>query len=464
VNGERLTANGRSVRRTATAEDDDGLITSVWVTTMSFLFLLGSLLPGQCIAAPELIVDIDFNDEVYIRPEPMTEAEVEKLVRDLHAHGCQTLLVRMGYLGYLPYHTDLSYPIGFDVEHARAHGANSSAIGDLDKYIESHIAWNEKYARVLAAFNPPEVFIRIGHELGMKVVMWLDIFDDGFPGYRSKFIDEHPQCQWTAKDGQTRFEGLISYAWPEARSFRVAQATELLDLGADGIHCSTSAHCRHLPNPGGVDFYGYEDPIVAEYRQRYGVDIRTAEDFDKEAWHTIKGEAQNSLYRELAAVCHERGKELWVGLQLGDYTQMCAPLYFGDNGVARYRNLWRELVDEGIADALILGDYELCTQPGTPYWKAKGDEIGAAADLFSWAAEHYQSHCRGRTKLYTFGEWLSGNRQQVDAKLKLLADKTVGNGFDGIDVHEAMNFEGSGMDLLRRMAERLAGRDPGELE
>ena len=71
----------------------------------------------------------------------------------------------------------------------------------------------------------------------------------------------------------------------------------------------------------------------------------------------------NRLYRELAAVCHQRKKELWVGLQLGEYTHMAADPYFGTNVVARYRNLWRGLVDERIADAFIVGDYELCSAP-----------------------------------------------------------------------------------------------------
>jgi hypothetical protein len=71
--------------------------------------ILGFLASAPAAAArPELIVDIDFDDEVIIRPQPITEAEVEKLVRDLHASGVQTLLVRMGYLGYFPYRTAFS--------------------------------------------------------------------------------------------------------------------------------------------------------------------------------------------------------------------------------------------------------------------------------------------------------------------------------------------------------------------
>lgn len=435
---------------------------------MALRALLG-LLPAASLAAaaPELIVDIDFNDEVYMRPEPITEAEVGKLVRDLHAGGCQTLLLRMGYLGYLPYRTNLSYPIGFDADHARAHPYERGLTPErLEEYVTSHIAWNSRYAKVLEALNPPEVFIRLGHELGMKVVMWLDVFDDGYPGYRSKFIDEHPQCQWTGKDGRTRFEGLISYAWPEARAFRVAQARELLALGADGIHCSTSAHCRHLPNVKQDDYYGFEQPVVDEYRQRFGVDIRQVEDFDKEAWHTIKGEFMNQLYRELAIVCHERGKELWVGLQLGQYTHLAADPYFGTNVVARYRNLWRPLADEGIAAAFIVGDYEVCSDPTLAYWRAKALQPDPAGDLYAWAAREYQAYCRGKARLYLFGEWLPGGTLVLDNACAEWARRVLEHGFDGIDMHEAVNFEANpqGMDALKRLGDRLDGKEVGPFQ
>ena len=427
---------------------------------------LAAVTVRELVAAPELIVDIDFNDEVAIRPESITEAEVEQLIRDLHANGAQTLLVRMGYLGYLPYRTNLSYPIGFDEQHARSRQTNRATVGpDLDRWIAGRKALNEKYTKVLEAFNPPEVFIREGHRLGLKVVLWLDIFDDGYPGYRSKFLTGNPHCQWTARDGKTYFEGLTSYAWPEARAFRVAQATELLDLGADGIHCSTSAHCRHMPNVDQDDVYGYEQPIADEFQRRFGVDIRTAEDFDREAWHALKGEAMNQLYRELADLCHARGKELWIGLQLGDYTHHSADPYFSDNVVARYRNHWRKLVDEGVADALIVGDYEICSQPGNVYWKAKGIQPEEGSDLFAWAAQEYREHCRGKVKLYLFSEWLPGSQEALDQRMGEWASRVLTNGFDGIDVHEAANFEKAttGMDLLKRFSERLQGRDPGPL-
>jgi len=65
-------------------------------------------------AGPELIVDVDVNDEVYNRSQPLTENDLKALVAQLHQNGCQTLLVRCGFLGLLPYRTGWSYPIRFE--------------------------------------------------------------------------------------------------------------------------------------------------------------------------------------------------------------------------------------------------------------------------------------------------------------------------------------------------------------
>ena len=43
---------------------------------------------------------------------------------------------------------------------------------------------NKRYNKVLKAFNPPKVFIRVGHELGMKVIVWIDLFDDMYSRHR----------------------------------------------------------------------------------------------------------------------------------------------------------------------------------------------------------------------------------------------------------------------------------------
>jgi hypothetical protein len=420
---------------------------------------------GESNASPELVVDVDVNDEVWMRGRPMTERDVSELVSQLRQSGCKTLLVRCGCLGLLPYRTRLSYPMEFDADHARSTPV-PGMISNMETYIAQRTTWTRRYAEVIRSFNPPEVFFREAHKQGMKVIAWIDLFDDLWPGYRSKFLDEHPHCQWVGKDGTTYFRGLIDYAWSEARSFRVAQAKELLDWGADGIHCSTSAHCRHLGNRHQEDFYGYSRPVVERFLTTYGGDIRTAERFDKAAWHDLKGEFMVQLYRDLAQLCHQRGKELWIGQQLGRYTQFAVDPHFSTNVVARYSNHWKTLVDQRIADAFILGDYEIASSSNAEYWSAKKDiQRRSGESLFAWMAREYQPACKGKTRLYLFSEWLPDDSPGLNQRLSFWADVACDNRFDGLDVHEAWNLEASphGMAALQNMAQRMKSCAPSPI-
>ncbi len=78
---------------------------------------------------------------------------------------------------------------------------------------------------------------------------------------------------------------------------------------------------------------------------------------------------------------------------------------------------------------------------------------------YAWAAREYQSYCKGKTRLYLFSEWMPGKPPELDARLHFWSEVTGKNGFDGIDMHEAWNFEcnPANMALLGSMAERLRG-------
>jgi hypothetical protein len=80
--------------------------------------------------------------------------------------------------------------------------------------------------------------------------------------------------------------------------------------------------------------------------------------------------------------------------------------------------------------------------------------------LFSWAAAYYQPYCNNKTKLYLFGEWLSASEPEIEKQLTEWSQRTLANGFDGIDIHEAANFENplTKMKLLNRMKRRLQGK------
>jgi len=107
------------------------------------------------------------------------------------------------------------------------------------------------------------------------------------------------------------------------------------------------------------------------------------------------------LYRDLARLCHSRCKELWIGLQLGRYTQFAVDPHFSTNVVARFTNHWKTLVDERVADAFIVGDYELASIPAQACWRTKKDiQLRSGEDLYAWAAREYKAYCQGKTRLY----------------------------------------------------------------
>ena len=63
------------------------------------------------------------------------------------------------------------------------------------------------------------------------------------------------------------------------------------------------------------------------------------------------------------------------------------------------------------------------------------------SDLYSGAAREYKSFRDGLTQLIHFWEWISHVPPQVNQYIRTMIDHTEKSGFDGIDMHEAWNFQ-----------------------
>src|SRR5690348_17622517 len=46
-----------------------------------------------------------------------------------------------------------------------------------------------------------------------------------------------------------------------------------------------------------LDEYGFNEPIVSEFKRRHGVDIRN-QPFDKQAWYVLRGEYMTQFIRD----------------------------------------------------------------------------------------------------------------------------------------------------------------------
>jgi hypothetical protein len=134
--------------------------------------------------------------------------------------------------------------------------------------------------------------------------------------YQSKFILEHPEYQLVDRQGKRYHYGVLEWAYPEARRYWRSQIELILDRYAvDGIYMDTRTECM---SPDFADQFGFNKPVVDEFRRRYGIDILT-EDFDLEKWRALRGEYFTQFLREIAQAVHARGKLLHLGTSRGDY-------------------------------------------------------------------------------------------------------------------------------------------------
>ena len=110
--------------------------------------------------------------------------------------------------------------------------------------------------------------------------------------------------------------GVPEYANPACRKRLVDIVTELYELYPDLDGVSFSIRTHSLPATGfkeemgfGDKFYGFSEPIVRDYKAKYGIDPRK-EPYDVKAWLKIRGKYITQMLDEVAAVVHKHGGKL----------------------------------------------------------------------------------------------------------------------------------------------------------
>ena len=388
----------------------------------------------------KIIMNVDYNDEVWIRKRPMTEQDIEELLDLCARHGCCAVNWRVTCLGSYQYPTQRPNRWMFDREDymasAGVHGV-ASVLAERGKQVQERLRLARDERETLARIDPVKTARRIARDKGLEFHIWFDIFDDNYAGYLSQFMLDNPRCQWTTQDGQQTYNYLRSYAFPEAREDQLGYIRELAQYEPDGFYLATSHHSGHVPRPIDPDLYGYEEPVARRFRDLYGVDIRETEDFDRGAWHRVKGEFVTQFYREVKAELDRVGAKLCIGSHLGDYTTFRYP-YFSDHVTARYYNDWRTWVEEGIADSLMVGDYQAMWR-WDDSWNRYDEPVKGAELPVDVAAEIYADFCRGRCDLYYFSGWM--HPPQFPDCLRVRGETLRNHPADGIVVHEAMSVE-----------------------
>jgi hypothetical protein len=204
--------------------------------------------------------------------------------------------------------------------------------------------------------------VNAAHQRSMEIWMAYGLFDNGSPadvGYvgfpyaaEDKIRVEHPEWAPANKYGTWRQGGPIEFCYEGARKAMVEYLTKYVVEGNyDGIAFLTYAENYSQRYE---DEFGYNQPIVDEFKRRYGVDIRT-EPFDKVAWSKLRGEYLTQFFRELHASLGKSGKKIAMSVD-GNYPYWPCR-WGGEKGVRTAGKLWMDVetwIREGIIDELNL--------------------------------------------------------------------------------------------------------------
>ncbi|MCY3775867.1 MAG: family 10 glycosylhydrolase [Candidatus Aminicenantes bacterium] len=231
-----------------------------------------------------------------------------------------------------------------------------------------------------------ETAVNAMREAGIRPYVWLTVLDEGCPpdilyadsvpfAWQSRFTRQNPQflaCDRSlTPNGRKYHWGVMEYAYPEVRQYMLEVIRAFSDrFDLDGVFLSLRTHS---PPPGHADQFGFNEPVVREYKRRYGRDI-LREPFDLEKWRNLRGEFFTTFLREVRDHLKSRGQKLAVGVQQGEY--LGPP--FGN-----MRIQWRRWVADKVVDQLVVGHitgararYPLRTQRTMGYLQSQEDNLG----------------------------------------------------------------------------------------
>jgi hypothetical protein len=118
--------------------------------------------------------------------------------------------------------------------------------------------------------------------------------------YNARFWWEHLDCRIRMKKeaGPPIAHANLSYAYPEVRGRWLAIIREVLQRDVDGVDLD---FLRHPP------LFGYEEPLVKAFQERYGTDPRTLPDNDAR-WLDLRCRIMTGWLREVRRAVDEVAK------------------------------------------------------------------------------------------------------------------------------------------------------------
>jgi hypothetical protein len=371
-----------------------------------------------------LSVPVTHSDWMLRADLPMTADSVRYMLDECKASGWTRIYWRLFDGGRTNYHSRLADPAGKWDEDNYYNPKNPADV--------KHTYWWENPERdrdpVVAGLAKLEYSgldtlaeaVAYGRSIGLEIHAWLTLNEDDHGwGQQSRFTKANPHSRWRKRDG-TFYYSQQSFAFPEVRKYKLALVRELLEnYEIDGLFLDwmRTGDVRDDPqqDEDGVADFGYEEPLVASFKEKYGVDPHAIPN-DDERWVAWRAQPQTEFMREARKLMKSLKPELplavmgqnpWSyrgsghkidgnlrGLLLDTATwareglmdAAVAAGYYRDGGDARQAYEWLRAETQGLLDVWL---YEWV--PNTPSEfdqnLALAEELGAPQILF-WEGDY----------------------------------------------------------------------------
>tara|TARA_Y100001934_G_scaffold11661_1_gene14758 strand:- start:7094 stop:8830 length:1737 start_codon:yes stop_codon:yes gene_type:complete len=152
--------------------------------------------------------------------------------------------------------------------------------------------------------------------------------------------------------------GALCEAYSEVRQHWLRLLRECLDAGVDGIDFRVQCHSTWSDEPFA---YGYNEPIIREYRNRHGANIPIVQ-FETNLLAEIRGEYFTQFLKQAARMIHQRDKRMQVHVNIDlaspEFSNRINPFTYPRNIKFDWQT-WLGFADEVTFRSLVLRPAEL---------------------------------------------------------------------------------------------------------
>ena len=233
------------------------------------------------------------------------------------------------------------------------------------------------FGLILQRCDPLEVAVRAAHERGLKIFFYITLFDEAYEEPTGELSEswigqQHPEYYIQHFCLPQFIRGVLSFGYPEVRRYFLDIVREGLGYGCDGVYLDcgrTHAGAHPIPVYGWWPqwthpflAYGYNEPDVARYQERYGeppprIEWTDTRDLEPTAadenWGRVRGEALTEFMREVRPLAREHEASVNVSFFPTTYNGF-NPGYHCRQILGRFHVDWETWVEEGLVDMIRL--------------------------------------------------------------------------------------------------------------